>query len=113
VAIDRELSRRGFDGNHGSRRQFQFRGKTWRIYEAQRLVNVERSWRVLLYDPAARTFKQLGVRTPRGSLSLANPTVSVLPSPSLLGEALVATLFVFLPGSGAAENGELVYPNRL
>ncbi len=112
AGVDRALSRMGFHGNHGGRRQFSFPkgGKTWRVYEAQELVNVTGSWRVFLYDVAERKLKQLRVVTPRASRSFANPCVSVLPSPHPAGgSALVVTLFVFGAGAGAGESGALVY----
>ena len=112
AGVDRALSKLGFHGNHGGRRQFSFPkgGKTWRVYEAQELVNVTGSWRVLLYDVAGRRLKQLRVATPRASRSFANPCVSVLPSPHPAGgSALVVSMFVFGAGAGSGESGELVY----
>jgi hypothetical protein len=110
--VDLALSRMGFHGNHGGRRQFSFPkgGKTWRVYEAQEHVNVTGSWRVFLYDVTGRRMKQLRVRTPGASRSFANPCVSVLASPSPAGgNALVVTMFIFGAGSGTGESGELVY----
>jgi hypothetical protein len=110
AGIDRALSQLGFHGNHGGRRQFSFPkgAKTWRVYEAQELVNVTGSWRVLLYDVSGRRLEQLRVRTPHGSRSFANPCVAVLPSPAG-GDALVVTMFIFGAGAGSGESGELVY----
>jgi hypothetical protein len=112
AGIDRALSHMGFHGNHGGRRQFSFPkgAKTWRIYEAQKLVNVTGSWRVLLYDIGGRRLKLLGVRTAGGSRSFANPCVAVLPSPHPSGgSALVVTMFIFGSGAGSGESGALVY----
>jgi hypothetical protein len=112
TGIDRALSRAGFHGNHGARRQFRFPagGKVWRIYEAQERVNVTGSWRVFLYDVDAHRMKRLAIRTPHGSRSFANPTVSILPSPHPAGAtALVVTMFIFAAGAGSGEAGELVY----
>lgn len=108
--IDRALSQLGFHGNHGARRQFHFpaNGKLWRIYEAQQYVNVTGSWRTFLYDVDARRMQRLQIRTPRGSKSFANPTVSILPSPAG-GSALVVTMFIFAAGAGSGEVGALVY----
>ena len=116
AGIDRALSRMGFHGNHSARRQFRFPvgGKTWRIYEAQKAVNVTGSWRVLLFDNSARTFNVLRVQTPHGSRSFANPTVNVLASPHPAGgRAFVVTMFVFGAGAGAGESGQLVYYSDL
>jgi hypothetical protein len=110
AGIDRALSRMGFHGNHGGRRQFRFRGKTWRIYEVQQFVNITGSWRAVLYDPAARTLKILRVTTPGRSRSFANPIVKVLPSPHPSGgDALVVSMFIFGVGAASGESGELVY----
>jgi hypothetical protein len=116
AGIDRALSRLGFHGNHGARRQFHFPagGKTWRIYEAQQAVNVTGSWRVLLFDNSARSVNVLRIQTPKGSRSFANPTITVLPSPHPAGgRAFVVTMFVFGAGAGAGESGQLVYYNDL
>lgn len=110
AGVDRALSQAGFHGNHGGRRQLRFpaNGKTWRLYEAQEFVNVTGSWRVFLYDVAARKLKRLRILTPRRSRSFANPTAAILPSPAG-GRALVMTTFIFSAGAGAGEAGELVY----
>jgi hypothetical protein len=114
AGVDRALSQMGFHGNHGGRRQFSFPkgAKTWRVYEAQRLVNVTGSWRVLLYDVSGRRLKLLHISTPGASRSFANPCVSVLPSPAG-GSALVVTMFVFGAGAGDGESGALVYYHDL
>jgi hypothetical protein len=110
AGVDRTLSKLGFHGNHGSRRQFTFPkgGKAWRIYEAQLRVNDTGSWRVFLYDVGARRLQRLQVRTPGGSRSFANPGASVLPSPAG-GNALVVTMFIFGSGAGSGESGALAY----
>jgi hypothetical protein len=116
AGIDRALSRLGFHGNHGARRQFHFPagGKTWRVYEAQKAVNVTGSWRVLLFDNSARRFNVLRIQTPNRSRSFANPTINVLPSPHPAGgRAFVVTMFVFGAGAGAGESGQLVYYSDL
>jgi hypothetical protein len=109
--IDRALSRMGFAGNHGGRREFALPGdgRTWRIYEAQRRVHSTDSWRLLLYDVGADRWTPLQVRTPGGSASLANPTLSVLPSPTASGAtALVVTMFVTGTAVPEGESGEAV-----
>lgn len=116
AGVDRALSRMGFHGNHGGRRQFRFPagGKVWRIYEAQEFVNVTGSWRVFLYDIEARRLKRLQINTPGASRSFANPTVSILPSPHPAGgSALVVTMFIFAARAGSGEAGELVYYHDL
>jgi hypothetical protein len=110
IEVDRALTRLGFQGNHGGRRQFAAPGgHAWRIYEAQRYVNVSGSWRLLLYDVTARTWKLLRVTTPGGSTAFANPTVSLLPSPRAThANAVVMTTFVPSAGSAPGESGEAI-----
>jgi hypothetical protein len=110
TSVDRALTRLGFNGNHGARRQFTDpAGHSWRVYEAQRYVNVSGSWRLLLYDVTNRTWKILRVSTPGGSTAFANPTVSVLPSPhESAASALVMTTFVHAAGAGHGESGEAI-----
>ncbi|MEY2443336.1 MAG: hypothetical protein QOJ46_2762 [bacterium] len=110
TSVDRALTRMGFKGNHGGRRQFAVPGgHSWRVYEAQRYVNVTSSWRLLLYDVTARTWNVLRVKTPGGSTAFANPTVSLLPSPrSASASAVVMTTFVPTAGAGAGESGEAI-----
>jgi hypothetical protein len=110
ATIDRALARMGFGGNHGARRAFTDpAGGSWRIYEAQRVVNAPGSWRLLLYDVRARTWTLLRPRTPGGSRAFANPTVSVVPSPRAPGaNALVVTMFLHAAGAAGGESGEVV-----
>jgi hypothetical protein len=112
TGVDRALSKLGFHGNHGARRQFPFPagGKLWRVYEAQELVNVTGSWRTFLYDVEHPRLARLRIATPGGSRSFANPTVKILPSPHPAGgNALVVTMFIFGAGAGSGESGSLVY----
>jgi hypothetical protein len=108
--VDRALTRMGFNGNHGARRQFTAPdGHRWRVYEAQRYVNVTSSWRVLLYDVSAHTWKVLRLKTPGGSTAFANPTLTMVPSPGRsAANALVMTAFVPSAGAAHGESGEAV-----
>jgi len=110
TAADRAMTQLGFNGNHGGRRQFVSPdGRSWRVYEAQRYANGWASWRLLLYDMTRRTWKVLHLKTPGGSKSFANPTISMVPSPKrLAGHALVMTMFVPSQGAGPGESGEAV-----
>jgi hypothetical protein len=110
TAVDRAMTRLGFNGNHGGRRQFVAPdGRSWRVYEAQRYFNVWGSWRLLLYDTTTHTWKVLRLKTPGGSKSFANPTISMVPSPKrLAGKALVMTMFVPSAGAAPGESGEAV-----
>jgi hypothetical protein len=108
--VDRALTRLGFNGNHGARRQFTAPGgRRWRVYEAQRYVTVNSSWRLLLYNVTSRTWTVLRITTPQRSTALANPTVSVLPSPHApTTNVLVTTMFVHAAGAGPGESGEAI-----
>lgn len=110
TGVDRALTRMGFNGNHGGRRQFVAPGgHGWRVYEAQRYVNVSSSWRLLLYDVSTHTWKVLRLKTPGGSTAFANPTVTLVPSPHQPdASALVLTMFVHAAGAASGESGEAI-----
>jgi len=84
-----------------------FRGYQFAVIEGEGVRNQWDSWRVFLYDYQTHTADQLNIQTDAGSISFGNPTIEQVQ----IGErqALVMTLFVFLDGSRADENGSLVY----
>jgi len=66
---------------------------------------------VFLYDYQTQTTDLLNIPTDAGSISFGNPTIEQV---EIGGHrALVMTLFVFLDGSVANENGSLVYYRTL
>jgi hypothetical protein len=52
---------------------------------------------------------ELAPRTPRGSYSFGNPSVSVVDNPTGKGHALVISYFIFSQGAGPGEAGSLIY----
>jgi len=88
-----------------------FRGYQFAVIEGEGVRNEWDSWRVFLYDYQTQTADLLNIRTDAGSISFGNPTIEQV---EIGGHrALVMTLFVFLDGSVANENGSLVYYRTL
>jgi len=88
-----------------------FRAYQFAVIEGEGVRNQWDSWRVFLYDYQTHTADQLNIQTDAGSISFGNPTIEQVQ----IGQrqALVMTLFVFLDGSRADENGSLVYYRTL
>jgi hypothetical protein len=105
-----EASRPG--GNIGDRDYVRVPGGRFSIHEVQFRRSDFASWRVFLYDRLARRVQQLQIKTRGSSTAFANPTFTVLRSPS--GRpALLVTLFLPLQGAARGEAGELVYYREL
>jgi hypothetical protein len=112
TVIDRMLERQGFMGSHGDRRQFDFHGQYWRVYEAQTQRSDDfTTWHVLLYDNLKGQMLPLTIRTAAGTFqtSFGNPIVQIEPAPGGHGNVLVVTMFQFSGGRKLAGPGELVY----
>jgi len=99
-------------GNIGDRDRARLPGGLFSIHEVQFQRKDFGSWRVFLYDHAARKARRLRIRTRDRSTAFANPTFTVLTSPH--GRpALVVTLFLPSEGAARTEGGELVYYREL
>ncbi len=109
--IDALLIGAGFPGSHGDRRQFEFDGRPWRIYEAQARLGSYASWHLVLVDPISGQAYPLTMTTDTGAhaASFGNPTAQVEPAPGGTGQVLVLTMFVFGAGGEGGDRGELVY----
>ena len=95
-------------GNIGDRDTFLFDNIRYTAHEVQYVKNDFGSWRLYLHNWQTGTAAQLPVATNGGSTAFANPTVTVLTSPS--GRpAIVTTLFVPSEGAAPGEAGQLVY----
>ena len=70
------------------------------------------SWRVYLQAGRAGPIAALPIDTHGGSTAFANPTASVITTPSGL-PGLVVTLFVPFEGAASGEAGELVFYREL
>jgi hypothetical protein len=104
-ALDTALSRAGLLGKHGDRDVLALGSTTLTVLEAQ--DGRDPLWHLaLLTSPG--TVVSLHIRTPRGSRSFANPTMSLLRLPT--GQrGLVATMYLPRTGAAAREAGELLY----
>ena len=110
MAFDRALLAIGLNGKHGDRDAIATSSGMVDIVECQR--SVDGLWNLALYDRTRHTARVLTLRTPGGSRSFANPTVSYAPLP---GGSPGIVVSVFVPQTGAArgESGELLYVRRL
>lgn len=99
-------------GNIGDRDYARVPGGRFSINEIQLRRNDFTSWRVFLYDRIAGRAQQLQMKTHGSSTAFANPTFTVLRSPS--GRpALVVTLFLPFQSAARGEAGELIYYREL
>jgi len=112
--LDAALDRQGLSGSHGDWRQFSFAGDRWRIYEGQTTSGDFGTWQVVLQDTSTGQLYPLTLSSDTQAISdsIANPIVTVLPSPDGSGQVLVVTLYLFTAESPAAP-GELVYYQTL
>jgi hypothetical protein len=121
-----------FKGHHGLRRQFEYGGKVWRVYDAQLRRNDSASndatWRLILEDVAARKFTVLRVRTPANRSSgcsmpaptdpatqpgcttaFSSPATLALlpdPEPSRTGREIFVGSYLIPTGGGGSAPGE-------
>jgi hypothetical protein len=107
-AIDNAMLAFGLRGNIGDRDYLVFRGETFNIHEGQSVKNDFGSWRLFFWDWATGTARQLTVQTHGGSLSFANPSLTLVPAPGG-GQALVVSIFIPSENSAAGEAGQLIY----
>ena len=110
--IDQAVEWWGVHGNIGGRDAFSWNGRDYLLVEGQGERHRWQTWRTFLYDPAARTAWPLPVRTTGGSAAIANPTVTLLDTPS--GEpAILVTAYVFHDGAAEGEAGPMLYYRAL
>lgn len=104
--LDGALFDKGFYGNHGDRTQFRYKGKTFRVIEAQKTQGNFATWRLVLEDPEPP--RKLIVLNPQpypytweGGITkpFANPAIKVLGHPSGTGSALAVASFAHSTGS--------------
>jgi len=106
-ALDNAIIAYGIAGVGDRDGPITFRGYQFAVIEGEGVRNQWDSWRVFLYDYQTHTADQLNIQTDAGSISFGNPTIEQVQIGAR--QALVMTLFVFLDGSRADENGSLVY----
>ena len=97
-------------GSVGDRDHVVFDGFPFTVLEVQDRPGDWSTWHLVLYDETARTTTPLRIRTPGGSRSFANPSLTALTTPSG-ARGLVVTLYIHAQDGGAApgEAGELLY----
>jgi len=106
-ALDSAIITYGIAGVGDRDGPFTFRGYQFAVIEGEGVRNQWDSWRVFLYDYQTQTADQLSIQTNAGSISFGNPTIEEVQIGGR--DALVMTLFLFLDGSAAGEDGSLVY----
>jgi hypothetical protein len=104
--LDDALTGAGLAGKHGDRSFVPGTGGNLEVVEAQRTL--DSPWDAYLYDRITGTVTKVGVRTPGGSGSFANPVITCVPVPSGTNVALI-TLFLPNQQAGPGEAGELLY----
>lgn len=105
--LDSAITAYGIAGVGDRDGPFTFRGYQFAVIEGERVRNQWDSWRIFLYDYQTRTADQLNIQTDARSISFGNPTIEEV---EIGGRrALIVTLFIFLDGSAAGEDGSLVY----
>ena len=96
------------NGNIGDRDAFAVRQLRYSVHEVQYAKGDFASWRVYLNTWQTGTVAYLPIMTHGGSTAFANPSVTLITSPS--GRpAVVVTLFVPSEGAGPGEAGQLLF----
>ncbi|MFQ6012196.1 MAG: amidohydrolase family protein [Thermoplasmata archaeon] len=111
AAYNAELVSRGAQGNIGDRDSGEFRGRAYRLQEVQFAPRDWSSWRVFLYDVPTEAFTPLEIKTRAGSTAFANPTFTLLRSPSG-ADCVVVTYFLPHEGAKGGEAGQLIFYNE-
>ncbi|WP_199548770.1 hypothetical protein [Streptomyces sp. N35] len=107
-ALDTALRSWGSGGNIGDRSPVTLDGRDLVVIEGQRLRDDFASWRTYIYDPRRGRADLLTLRTHGASTAFANPSVSLLTSPSGRPALLISA---FIPQEGAAdgEAGQMLF----
>lgn len=113
------MTSKGVTGNIGGRDVLQFNGGIHQLVICEGNVQPPPThptawdaWRVWLWEDN-RTVAQLNVRTHKGSLAVANPSMALVPSPRTGRPALFATYFIFSEGAAKGEAGQLAFYSEI
>ncbi len=99
---------RAVNGNIGDRDAFLFDNLRYSVHEVQYAKGDFATWRVYLNTWQTGTVAYLPIVTHAGSTAFANPSVTLVTSPS--GKpAVVVSVFVPFEGAGAGEAGQLLF----
>lgn len=107
---DQVISDAGFPGKHGDRDLITWRGRKFRLLEAQNDTdyNSFSNWRLALYDLGNGRAYPAPVKTAGGSTSMGNPSLTLLTGPSG-NKLLLITVYIFGEGAAPGEAAELLY----
>lgn len=106
------------NGNVGDRDTLPFGGSLYNIHEVQYVKGSTgqngsfASWRPYIYNHSTGAAKLLTLTTHKGSTAFANPTFTLVKSPSG-APSIVVTMFVPSEGAASGEGGELIYYSTL
>jgi hypothetical protein len=110
-SIDHALIKLGVEGHIGDRDSITYRGHDFTIVEGQRVLDDVSTWRLFLYDAETETALPLDIRTHAGSVSMGNPSVSLV---DIAGRpTILVSMFVITEGSRAGEDLGLIYYREL
>lgn len=109
--LDRALIDLGVGGHIGDRDTVSFRGHDLMLIEGQVVLDDWSAWRTFLYDARTGTAEELPFRTHAGSVSIGNPTVSLVEIGGR--DAVLVTLYLFTEGAQGEEGGPLLFYRTL
>ncbi len=104
--FDKLIEAYGVKGNIGDRDTY-FLGRSYTVLEGMKKKGDWGTWGIYLFDSVAKTCTPIMVRTPLGSHSFANPSVTIVKNRAYI------SLFLPEQGNNPAEAGELLYSVRL
>lgn len=97
----------GVTGNIGDRDSFELGGNPYTLVEGMMTKGDWSTWSLYLIDEKTRSCTPIRVKTYKGSLSFANPNVTIVKNRAYV------TLFMPSQGNDPTESGELVYAVKL
>jgi len=113
------MTSKGVTGNVGGRDVLEINGGQHHLVICEGNVQpppahptVWDAWRVWLWEDN-RTVAQLNVRTHKGSVAVANPSMALVPSPKTGRPAVFATYFIFSEGAAKGEAGQLAFYSEI
>ena len=116
---NRVMTSKGVTGNVGGRDVLEINGGQHRLVICEGNIQpppahptVWDAWRVWLWEDN-RTVAQLNIRTHKGSVAVANPSMALIPSPETGRPALFATYFIFSEGAAKGEAGQLAFYSEI